>query len=80
MIKTLKIGLILSSLKLTVKLISVLELMGLHRFKVHLDKFKSNKSVCRLLYTMSLSAVLNQMKRQKYSLSISMGQPTQLNC
>lgn len=49
MIKTLKIDLILSSLKLTVKLTSVLELTGLHRFKVHLDKFKRNKSICGLL-------------------------------
>lgn len=59
MIKTLKIDLILSSLKLTVKLTSVLELTGLHRLKVHLDKFKHNKSICGLLFVFDCSIKLS---------------------
>lgn len=58
-LKTLGIGLALFSLKLTVKLPSVLEATNLHVFKAHLDKYREDKSICGLLNTMSLSAVVN---------------------
>lgn len=47
------------SLKLAVKLPSVLEATNLHVFKVHSDKYQKDKSTHGLLNSMPLSAVIN---------------------
>lgn len=53
------IGLAFFSLKLAVKLPSILEVTNLYLFKVHSDKFQEDKSTRGLLNAMPLSAGMN---------------------